>query len=422
MRSGDTHVVGTSSGSSRRARLLPVAIAAAALIGAAGLGREVWQLRAVIAGQTEREADALQLRAELALAKERAERLEATVFELDQAGDKQRAMIQKLASLNGDVLGELNATRQALGEAQRRRDEAAALVGVLARATPASAPAGPVRPVTPDELNAMQASLHRALEERDQALATGESALSQVALSDARAADAASELDATKQRFQSWVQEHYQALRQVVAHSGVRVDPLVQRASRKPRRGEGGPFVPVPPRGAERPGAATTLVPIPASLRTDLQALDALSSVLLAMPLGNPAPGAARNSAFGVRVDPVTRRRALHTGLDFAPTADGKARAGGPGTVLSARREKDYGNMVVVDHGFGMTTRYAHLAKLLVKPGQRVTSGDALGIIGSTGRSTGRHLHYEVRVDGKAVDPADFLEARTRLANVLSQE
>jgi murein DD-endopeptidase MepM/ murein hydrolase activator NlpD len=82
-----------------------------------------------------------------------------------------------------------------------------------------------------------------------------------------------------------------------------------------------------------------------------------------------------------------------------------------PGVVVTASWEGAYGRMVEVDHGFGLTTRYGHLAQTLVRPGQAVRAGDPLGVIGSSGRSTGRHLHYEVRIKGRAVDPMRFLQA-----------
>ena len=228
-----------------------------------------------------------------------------------------------------------------------------------------------------------------------------------------------SELLATRSRFRSWVQKHYDELRGVLKTSGIHVDPLVKLAEAK-LAGEGGPFV-APPKVARR-GHNATLVPLPPGLRADFQAVDIMSVLLAALPLGIPAPGAETHSGFGIRHDPFTRRPAMHTGLDFSPGPLGRAYATAPGVVVLAGREGAYGKMVEIKHSFGLSTRYAHLARVEVEVGQQVAQGTELGMIGSTGRSTGRHLHYEVRIDGTAVDPADFLEARMRLAHVVSQE
>ena len=227
------------------------------------------------------------------------------------------------------------------------------------------------------------------------------------------------DLIATRKRFRDWVRQHYDALRGVLTTSGVTVDPLVKLAEAK-LTAEGGPFIAPPASRGSR--YHDTLVALPAGLRADYHAVDVVSTLLATLPLGMPAPGALEGSGFGVRTDPFTHRQAMHTGLDFSPGRSGKAYATAPGIVVHASREGAYGKLVEIRHGFGLSTRYAHLAKVEVEVGQRVDRGTELGVIGSTGRSTGRHLHYEVRVDGVAVDPADFLEARARLANVIFKE
>jgi murein DD-endopeptidase MepM/ murein hydrolase activator NlpD len=124
-------------------------------------------------------------------------------------------------------------------------------------------------------------------------------------------------------------------------------------------------------------------------------------------------------SGFGVRSDPFLRDPAMHTGLDFRADIGEPARATAAGTVTIAGRNGGYGNMVEVDHGNGFATRYAHLSAIDVEVGQTVRIGQIVGKTGSTGRSTGPHLHYETRVDGEAVDPQKFLRAGVRLGSVL---
>ena len=124
----------------------------------------------------------------------------------------------------------------------------------------------------------------------------------------------------------------------------------------------------------------------------------------------NSAPvGGQIGSGFGFRSDPFTGRAALHTGLDF-PTASGTpVHAAAGGFVLSSEFHPEYGNMVELDHGNGLVTRYAHNSKILVKAGDLVRRGQPISEVGTTGRSTGPHLHFEVLVDGVPQDPAKFL-------------
>ncbi len=136
-----------------------------------------------------------------------------------------------------------------------------------------------------------------------------------------------------------------------------------------------------------------------------------LNQVVDAMPLGVPAPLSRTTSGFGRRLDPFRRTWAMHEGLDFAAPRGGKVVAANEGKVIEAHYHPQYGNVIDIDHGLGMTTRYAHLSRLLVKQGQLVKQGEAIGIQGSTGRSTGDHLHYEVRYNDQPLNPMKFLQA-----------
>jgi murein DD-endopeptidase MepM/ murein hydrolase activator NlpD len=118
------------------------------------------------------------------------------------------------------------------------------------------------------------------------------------------------------------------------------------------------------------------------------------------------------SSAFGWRRHPITRRHSLHEGLDFAAPHGTPIVASASGVVLSARMQPGYGRMVEIDHGRGLVTRYAHASQLLVKPGQAVRRGQLIARVGSSGLATGPHLHFEVRVDGRPVDPRIFLGRR----------
>lgn len=154
-------------------------------------------------------------------------------------------------------------------------------------------------------------------------------------------------------------------------------------------------------------------------LDTALDRLDAARRTAKKLPFGNPAPGSTVTSRFGNRTDPFLGRLALHAGIDFRAHTGTEVHVTGAGKVTLAGSNGGYGNMVEVDHGNGLTTRYAHLSRVLVKVGDRLKAGDAVGLSGTTGRSTGPHIHYEVRRNGRAVDPMGFLTAGMKLTTYM---
>lgn len=152
------------------------------------------------------------------------------------------------------------------------------------------------------------------------------------------------------------------------------------------------------------------------------EALDRLQSVrtrATSLPLANPAAGSPVTSTFGVRTDPLLGRPALHAGIDFRASVGAPAVATGKGKVVSAGWNGGYGRMIEIDHGSGYTTRFAHLSEIDVSEGEEVKAGQIIGRTGNTGRSTGPHLHYEVRKDGSALDPLRFLKAGRMLRDFL---
>jgi len=142
---------------------------------------------------------------------------------------------------------------------------------------------------------------------------------------------------------------------------------------------------------------------------------------LVTVPLRKPVNGEIDlSSTFGVRVDPFLHVAAMHTGLDFRGDAGDPIHATAAGTVVGAGWSGGYGRMVEIDHGNGLSTRYGHLSQIDVKVGDEIRIGQVIGRMGSTGRSTGPHLHYETRIDGDPVDPQKFLHAGARLAGASS--
>mgnify|MGYP000267046133 CR=1 FL=1 len=123
----------------------------------------------------------------------------------------------------------------------------------------------------------------------------------------------------------------------------------------------------------------------------------------------------AIGSGFGFRIDPFNGRTALHTGLDFAAPVGTPIRAAAGGRVIEAQHDGAYGLALKIDHGQGLVTRYAHSSEILVRPGELVRRGQTVARVGSTGRSTGPHLHFEVLLEGVQQDPARFLALGERL-------
>jgi murein DD-endopeptidase MepM/ murein hydrolase activator NlpD len=115
------------------------------------------------------------------------------------------------------------------------------------------------------------------------------------------------------------------------------------------------------------------------------------------------------SSSFGWRLDPFNGHKAFHEGLDFMAELGTPIYAAAGGIVISAEQTPDYGKIIKIDHGSGLETRYAHASKLLVKTGERVRKGQVIAEVGSTGRSTGPHLHYEIRLAGNPLDPRKYL-------------
>ncbi len=181
-------------------------------------------------------------------------------------------------------------------------------------------------------------------------------------------------------------------------------------ASDSASEGVGGPLEPVADqallmrrrRGRARPPAA---YPQECRLRT----------------AGEPINGPIEvTSPFGVRPDPFLGIPAMHTGLDLRAHYGDPVEATAAGVVTKAERDGGYGNLVEIDHGNGLQTRYGHLSSFAVSVGQRVKVGQVVGYVGSTGRSTGSHLHYETRVGGVAVNPEGYLAAGNQLRTLLN--
>jgi len=203
-------------------------------------------------------------------------------------------------------------------------------------------------------------------------------------------------------------------MRNILADLGLDLGKFAAPMAPVPRA-TGGPFV--PPKGPVGGSAFDRQV---FRIKLARAQVDRLTRALNIVPLRKPMTGELEmTSGFGVRSDPFLRSPAMHTGLDFRAEIGDPARATAAGTVTIAGWNAGYGKMVEVDHGNGLATRYAHLSAIDVQVGDKISIGQVVGRVGTTGRSTGPHLHYETRIDGEPVDPTKFLRAGVRLGSAL---
>jgi murein DD-endopeptidase MepM/ murein hydrolase activator NlpD len=217
------------------------------------------------------------------------------------------------------------------------------------------------------------------------------------------------QIEAAQSRMLNDIEERYdgreQRIRRVFAELGLNSPRVAREVS-----ATGGPFLPWT-RPPEDPFGRQLH-----RIRLSARAVESLQREIARVPVNRPTSGPTDvTSPFGVRMDPFLRQLAMHTGVDFRGEPGDPVRVAAAGRVTQAERNGGYGLMIEVDHGNGLVTRYAHLSAVSVSEGVMVDAGAVIGRIGSTGRSTGPHLHYEVRVNGEAVDPQRYLRAGLRL-------
>lgn len=205
---------------------------------------------------------------------------------------------------------------------------------------------------------------------------------------------------------QASTEARYRKTAQMVARLGLSPARIGVRGM----TGVGGPYEPVPAGAAAKsvkPGQAD---PQFRALFNSWKRLDQLQTGIVAIPSMRPVQSLTFTSNFGVRTDPFRGGAAMHAGVDIPGAYATPIYATADAMVGRAGRYGGYGNLVELEHGRGIQTRYGHLSSILVAPGTRVKRGQLIALMGSTGRSTGNHLHYEVRIDGRAVNPSPFLQ------------
>lgn len=206
------------------------------------------------------------------------------------------------------------------------------------------------------------------------------------------------------------VLERISSLESIIEMTGLRLEEVASRNenlhralenTREDNSNQGGPYIPLESDDLFNKS----------DFENSVHYLLQLEQTIHSLPLAVPLTRYWVSSGFGTRKDPIHNHMAIHAGIDLIGPSEAKIHSSAPGLVKRAQRYGAYGRFIEIDHGSGITTRYGHLGKILVKEGETVKRGQVIGLQGSSGRSTGPHLHYEVRNNNKPFDPAKFLKA-----------
>lgn len=323
---------------------------------------------------------------------EKIERQLSDLSRIQRMIDARHKALSALTARNPDITGSIPAGPQLLPEEPQAPPKPRPLSDTLLIDPPLARSAS-----IQSRVNFPRATVAAADDKRQRELATAANALSKLGAQQAHTLNAIEgELDQRADR-----------TKRAIAALGHRLPAAVQ-AQAAPA---GGPFI------------AYSAVPQDSfmrqvfRIRLAMEEQERLARQLDGLPVLLPVLGPAEiTSGFGPRVDPFLKRLAMHAGVDIRGDMGDPVRAAAAGTVIAAERHRAYGLMVDVDHGNGLVTRYAHLSAISVREGAKVPAGAILGKIGSTGRSTAPHLHYEVRLNGDAVDPRRYLRAGMALS------
>ncbi len=343
---------------------------------------------------------------------------DARAAEALAAQDRFNAALEQVSAMQSELLESENRRREletgieviqtTLRATMKQREEARGELAELQQSTDADAPYV-MASVDPAQMEFMSDALARTAQQRDQIAADAQGAL-----------DQRDELELEIRLMQERSDEIFRQLEEAMVISVKPLDKMFRDAGmptdrmidevRRGYSGMGGPLTPISfsTRGEEL---------TPDQIRTNalLQQMDKLNLYRIAAekaPFASPVRAAVRyTSGFGTRRDPKTGGRRMHNGADFAGPQGTDIFATADGVVTHAGWQSGFGRLVRIRHAFGVETLYAHNTKIRVKVGQRVSRGDHIADMGSTGRSTGTHLHYEVRVNGKPVNPMTYIKA-----------
>jgi murein DD-endopeptidase MepM/ murein hydrolase activator NlpD len=310
----------------------------------------------------------------------------------------------------------------------RSEEESAAILARLVRATGTRAPEAIATTEAADpllELSARQLGLRERLDAIERTTRTLDEQRTRVLAETEtlrRRADGLSQRltalegahDDLLGRIDTRIEAEIASMREVADLAGLQTGKALAQNGDAAADGRGGPFIAA---GEEPVAPADPLLARLAHLDDLLRQHAELEALLRSVPLKPPVEEFTVASGFGLRNDPITGEAGQHSGLDLAAPLKTPVHAAGPGKVTHAGPQGPYGLMVEIDHGHGLVSRYGHLYKALVREGQTVAASDVLGLMGSSGRSTGSHVHFEIAVAGAPVDPMRFLRAGRHVAS-----
>ncbi len=257
-----------------------------------------------------------------------------------------------------------------------------------------------------DNLGTVEVDLQTALVERNRALFEGNRMRRHINDLETRLGELQEAELESVQRLTDRAVAYIESVEKVVRLTGLTADRLLEADTGLPR-GQGGPFIAAEPDALPADRLKVNL----STLDIRLQHSQALEQAMRKVPLSAPLDSFSITSSFGKRRDPINRKWAAHYGVDLGGVFKSPVYVTAPGVVTYAGWSGKYGRLIEVDHGAGLKTRYGHLHKILVKKGRYLKFRDKLGLLGSTGRSTGAHLHYEILFKGKAKNPMKFIKA-----------
>lgn len=258
-----------------------------------------------------------------------------------------------------------------------------------------------------DNLVSVETDLQKVIRERNEARGRNMSLESQVAVLETRLSTLQTAQDSAVEKMTERTMAYIGSLEKVVDIAGIDLDRLLESSTGiVSKEAQGGPFIPVAPEEA-----GGELMKKLSRLDEHLGQWETLQAIMARLPLAAPLNTYYVTSSFGKRRDPVNNRWSAHYGTDFGGPMRSSVFAPAPGTVLQAGVKGRYGRFIEIDHGSGIVTRYGHLSQILVKRGDKVEFRQKIALLGSSGRSTGPHLHYEIVFNGKPKDPMGFIKA-----------
>jgi murein DD-endopeptidase MepM/ murein hydrolase activator NlpD len=338
------------------------------------------------------------------------------IEQLEERAAQQEGTIGELTRIESALHHRLEAHGRQLASLSEERDVAQRLLeGMRQGVAEAEARRGAVaeeHAALRERLRAAEARLAAVSGERDASRQAEIGLRWQLALLEDEVARLHSRGEVAQLWLKDWVLGSVEALEDLVDETGGDVERLLARAGSGPAPAQGGPLQVTGP--DEVMAAISATDPISGNIHR----LAALQRIARTLPLAPPLDQFYVTSPHGKRLDPFTQTWAYHSGVDLGAPRDSKVLATAPGRVVVAGLSGPYGLMVEIDHGLGILTRYGHLASIDVAVGDEVEFRQGLGMVGNTGRSTSRHLHYEILIDDRAFDPARFLNAGRLLVGV----